>query len=70
MDRGIADDGAQDIGNVAPGKTLSAEMPDQPDFVDRLVIQPERPHSLGYQGFDFDLTPQSRDSDLIKVIDP
>jgi hypothetical protein len=72
MDRsiGIADDSAQYIGDVAAGKTLPAEMPDQPDFVDRLVIQPERPYSLGYQCFHFDLTPQSRDRNPIKVIDP
>jgi hypothetical protein len=49
------------------GKTLPAEMPDQPDFVDRLVIQPERPHSLGYQCFHFDLTLQSRDHDPINA---
>jgi len=31
---GIADDSAEYIGDVAPGKTLPAKVPDQPDFVD------------------------------------
>jgi hypothetical protein len=32
-------------------------MPDEPDFMDRLVAEPERPHALGYQCFDFDFAP-------------
>ena len=71
MDRsiGIPDDGAEYIGDVAPRKTLPAEMPDQPDFVDRLAIQPERPPSLGYQCFHFDLTPQSRNRNPVEIAD-
>src|SRR5260370_9110664 len=67
---GIPDDGAQYVSDVTPGKTLLAEMPDQPDFVDRLVIEPEWPHSLGYQCFDFDLTPQIRDRDQVQIMAP
>ena len=51
---------------MSPGQN-SPEMPDQPDFVDRLAIEPERPHSLGHHCFDFDLAAQSRDSNPVQL---